>query len=299
MLRIDRAIQATTSVEPGKLALGESQAGPATRTLSIRNDSGADVMYDLTHAPALSTGPNTFTPSFVTGFATVSFSANPVIVPAGSVATVDVTITANTGLADRSLYGGYIVITPRGGEAVRVPYSGFKGDYQSIQVVKPTVLVRPDKQPSLPLPWLATLVGDATKCPAPNDFVLLDPTGVLTSGFCNRSSGATFTLKDGDVPYVVAHLDHESRLVRMEVRDALTGKDWHRALELPYFARNGTATSFFGFSWDGVTVAGNRLYTVPNGKYQIVLTVIKALGDGSNPADVETWTSAVITIARP
>jgi len=85
----------------------------------------------------------------------------------------------------------------------------------------------------------------------------------------------------------------------MEVVDANTGKDWHRALQIPYLARNSGATSFFTFTWDGSTFAGNKTYAVPNGQYKIVMTVLKALGDESNPADIETWTSPVITIARP
>ncbi len=138
MLRIDRAILATTSVDPGKLALGESQAGPATRTLTIHNDGPTDVTYTLSHTPALSTGPNTFTPAFLTGFATATFSVPSVLVPAGSSTTVDATITANAALANKSMYGGYLVISGSNGETVRVPYAGFKGDYQSIQVLVPT-----------------------------------------------------------------------------------------------------------------------------------------------------------------
>jgi hypothetical protein len=38
---------------------------------------------------------------------------------------------------------------------------------------------------------------------------------------------------------------------------------------------------------------------VPNGQYVVKITVLKALGDDDNPAHVETWTSPVITIARP
>src|SRR6185369_11018158 len=86
MLQIADAVQATTRIEPSKLALGESQAGPATRTVTLTNSGSAAVTYDLTHTPALSTGPNTFTPSFLTGFAAVSFSAPSVTVPAGGTA---------------------------------------------------------------------------------------------------------------------------------------------------------------------------------------------------------------------
>ncbi len=35
MVDIDDAINATTAIVPGKLSLGESQAGPATRTLTL------------------------------------------------------------------------------------------------------------------------------------------------------------------------------------------------------------------------------------------------------------------------
>ena len=76
-------------------------------------------------------------------------------------------------------------------------------------------------------------------------------------------------------------------------------------LDLPYVARNIVGppffvnTSFFAYSWDGTTVAGNRTHTVPDGQYVVKLSVLKALGDASNPADWETWTSPVITIHRP
>ena len=52
-------------------------------------------------------------------------------------------------------------------------------------------------------------------------------------------------------------------------------------------------------TWDGTTAAGQKSYTVPNGQYRVTFTVLKALGDESNPSDVETWTSPIVTIARP
>ena len=41
------------------------------------------------------------------------------------------------------------------------------------------------------------------------------------------------------------------------------------------------------------------IYTVPDGMYVMRLSVLKALGDDSDPAHWETWTSPVITIDRP
>jgi minor extracellular serine protease Vpr len=271
MLDIATAIEATTSVTPSKLALGESEAGPATRTLTLRNRGAQAVSYTLSHAPALSTGPNTFVPAFFTGFAAVEFSSGSVTVPAGSSATVDVTITANPGLADRSQYGGYLVATGDDGSVTRVPYAGFKGDYQSIQALTPT---------PFGFPWLASLEGDS---------------------YVNRPDGHTFSLQDGERPSVILHLDHQVRELRIEVRDANTGRQWHRAFDLQYVARNSTPTGFFAFDWDGMTTRGRgaKSQAVPNGTYVLELSVLKALGDASNPDHWETWTSPAFTIARP
>jgi hypothetical protein len=192
-----------------------------------------------------------------------------VTVPAGGTATVDVTITPNAALADRSQYGGYIVFTPQGGEAVsRVPYAGLKGDYQLIQVLVPT---------ANGFPWLAKINGPS---------------------FVNQPGGATYTMVGDDIPYFLLHLDHQSRLLKMEVFDT-AGKSWHRAYQQEYVGRNSGAATFFSFSWDGVTTGSNKTYTVPNGQYVMKVSVQKALGDSTNPAHTETWTSPVITVARP
>jgi minor extracellular serine protease Vpr len=267
MLDIPGSILATTKIEPGKLSLGESEHGPVTRTLSIKNDAGHTVTYNLTHAPALSTGPNTFTPAFFTGFAAVAFSAPSITIPAGGTATVDVTVTANPGLGDRSLYGGYIVFTPQGpGQVYRVPYAGFKGDYQSIQVLTPaSPFGNPILRPSLSF--------------GPNDPITFNPDA-------------------GEVAWIIFHLDHAVRRLRMEVFDAHSGRAWHRAFDDQYWGRNAGPTSFTGLAWDGSTAAGKRVHALPNGQYVLKFSVLKALGDDSNPAHWETWTSPVITIAR-
>ena len=270
MLDIDDAILATTRIEPGDIALGESQAGPVTRTLSVENSAPVTVTYDLSFSPALSTGPNTFTPGFLTGFPEVSFSAPSIAVPPSGSASVNVTITANPGLPDRSLYGGYIVLTPQGGGQVyRVPFAGLKGDYQSFTVLTPT---------PAGFPWLAKLVG---------------------TSYVNQPAGGTFSLVGNDVPFFLVHLDHQSSKMRMEVFDATSGKPWHRAFEDHYLPRNSTATSFYALAWDGRTFSGKKVYQVPDGQYVMKLSVLKALGDDNNPAHWETWTSPVITIDRP
>ena len=269
MLDIDDAILSTTKIEPAKLSLGESERGPSSHTLSIENNAGEDVTYDLSYVNALSTGPNTFTPSFFLSSATVSFDSSSVAVPAGGSASVTATINPATGPAG-GMYGGYLVFTPQGGgEAYRVPFAGYVGDYQARQVLAPT---------SFGLPRLGHCIGNLCS---------------LLAG------GATFTMVGTDIPSILVHLDHQSRLMRMEVFDATTGRAWHRAYEEQYLARNSTSTGFFAYAWDGTTVGGKKTYTVPDGQYVIELSVLKALGDADNPAHWETWTSPVITIDRP
>jgi subtilisin family serine protease len=276
MLQIADALTGTVTVQPGKLSLGESQAGPATRTLTVANDGSSAVTFDLLHEPALAT-LGTYTISYFNSPASVSWSAGSLTVPAGGSASIDVTISPNATLADRAIYGGYLVLVPQGGgREVRVPYVGLKGDYQSIQAIVPT---------ANNYPWLARLV---------------------SGSYVNQPGGATYTLQNGDIPYFVIHFDHQVQR-ELEVRDAATGQPvhpvFHNAYEEDYLPRNSTATSFFAFPWDGTRLHSNggklKVKEVPDGQYVVVVKALKALGEASNPAHWETWTSPVVTIDRP
>jgi hypothetical protein len=264
MVQIDKAILSSVKVDPPKLSLGESQNGGSTQTVTVQNDGADPVTYDLSAVQALSTGANEFSVGFSTSNASVAFSAPSVTVPAGGSASFNATITPPTG-PNLGIYGGYIVLTPQGGGQVyRVPYAGFIGDYQAKVVLTSA---------GAGFPWLAnsTLSG-------------------------NLAGGGTFTMTGDDVAYFVLHLDHQARKLELDITDANSGKSWHEAFEWNYTIRNSTSTGAFVLTWDGVTVAGNKAYLVPNGQYRATLTVTKALGDSTN---TETWTSPVITIARP
>lgn len=110
----------------------------------------------------------------------------------------------------------------------------------------------------------------------------------------------SFTLANGDLSYVFVHLDHQSRIFKLEAFNAVSGKSIGTILQLDYMIRNSTTTGYFAFAWDGTTtIKKNKVYTAPNGQYYIKLSVLKALGNSKNPADCETWTSPVFDIARP
>lgn len=95
------------------------------------------------------------------------------------------------------------------------------------------------------------------------------------------------------------HFDHHAAHLQVEVLDANTGKSWHRAIDEMYLPRNNTSTGFYAFAFDGFTVGGKKVYEVPNGEYVLSVSVLKALGDESNPLHWESWTSPRFTVLRP
>ena len=285
MMDIVGAIDATTTVEPSEISLGESQRRPFKQKLKVKSDKRGPVTYDLSHEPALATGPFTFVQapglSYYAAVADVSFRKTTVTVGGRGRGhdddEVELTITPpdDTQLEDRGLYGGYIVLTPRdGGAPLRVPYAGFKGDYQAIQVLAPTVNG---------FPWLAQIEG----------------------GFYNnRPDGATFTLVGDDIPFFLIHLDHHSEEVLLEALDAASGKVVGRVSLDEWVTRNSSPTGFFAFTWDGDVFKKDpsrpsQWSSVKNGDYVVRVSVTKALAEKRNKDHVETWTSPVITIARP
>jgi len=270
MVQIDKAILSTTKITPAKISAGEGQAGPYKQKLTIENKAQTAVTYDLSYVNALSTG-GVITPTFWDSDASVSFSKSSVTVPSKSAATVTATIYPASGPTNGQ-YGGYIVFTPRDdGQVYSVPFAGFVGDYQGIQVLT---------SGGYGFPWLALLYnGSYYKAP--------------------EAWTWTYTMQAGNVPYFFVHCDHQSRLIRFEVFDAISGQAWHRFYEQSYVPRNSISTSYFYFPWDGSTFTGGKTYTVPDGQYIVKISVLKALGNQDNPADWETWTSPTIVIDRP
>jgi subtilisin family serine protease len=282
MVQIVDAINSTTRVTPGKLSLGEVESGSVTRTLTIRNLGNASETYTFSHVAAPAT-TGTFTVSYFNAPSLVSFSSPSVTVAPGSSASVNVTITPNAGLADLAQFGGYVVVrNSEGATVARVPYAGFKGDYQGIVALAPT---------TFGFPWLARLVG---------------------TNYVRQTDPSTFTLQGGDIPYFLVHLDHPVAKLQFEVLNASNNRPVHpvfnKFVDLEYVGRNSTATGFFAFAWDGTRIHSNMdngngdnslFKTVPNGSYVVRIRALKALGNENNPAHWESWTSPVITLARP
>jgi minor extracellular serine protease Vpr len=294
LAQVDRAVLTPASVSPMKLSIGEGIGGSAKFT--VDNKARFPITYDLSGVTTVANGPSAnpaavypFNFAFLLGDNGVQLSAPSITVPARGKATFDVNIAPNALLPDQSLYGGYIVLAPRGGGiTLRVPYAGFKGDYQSLPVL--------------------TSAG----CDLPAVFQLSE-TGsddCLGDGI-NRlgPSGATFTLQGGDVPILLYHLNHQVRKLNLQVFTPAgdpVGKKRNFVDQQEFLGRNSSAGSLFEFDWDGTRsqnkdgkTRSDRRPIVPNGTYVLKLSVLKALGDEDNAAHWETYTTPPITLARP
>jgi len=285
------AVQASSWVTPSKFSLGEGGGGSAQ--LTITNAGSTPVTYDVSHVSTIGTGPVAganypYTFGYFGAPNAASFSASHVTVAPGSTATLTVTIAAAAGAPDKSLYGGYVLLTPTdGGTTLSVPYVGFKGDYQSLQVLTSAGC-------GLPAVFrLNPSAGDA--CLGP---------GAQRLG----AAGASFTLRGTDIPIVLFHLNHQARRLNVQIYKA-DGSPVHPvfnyATQLEYLGRNTAPTSFFEFDWDGTRSHdngggnGDHRKPVPNGTYVLKVSVLKALGNAADGADWETFTSPPITLARP
>lgn len=298
MIDIVAAIESPLHVSPGKLSLGEGEAGPHAVRLTLRNDGGEAVTLTPSFVNALSSsrsiaqtgtatapGPNPGLGLFL-GNANVGFGTTEVTVPAGGVATLDAVVTPATA-PENAMYGGYIVLTPNGGgETVRVPYAGFVGDYQAIQPLDGHIIQTAEGLFLSGFPWLTRLVG---------------------TSYQNLPDGGTFTLEDGDVPYFLVHFGHHVKRLEFQVVNASNDRPVHPVfsnfVEVDDIGRNATRTQFFALTWDGTRFhsAGNAelFKVVPNGDYKVNIRALKALGDPSNPDHWQVWTSPTVTIARP
>lgn len=269
MLQIDKAILSDVFVETPKLALGESTGKAVSETLSIRNNTGRRITYALSHVEAISTGGNTYSPSFYLGEDDVTFQKDTVTLSPKGVTKVRVSIAPDPTLPDGTIYGGYIILTPvnNDGPVLRVPYAGYKGDYQAKTVLAPT---------PYEFPWLAR---------------------AADGSYYRMGDGAVFTMADGDLPYVLFHLDHQSSRLRIGVRPA-SGGSVSYFLDQEYMGRNSQPTGFYAVGFDGIVMQGKKERTVADGDYVFVIEVLKPLGNAKSADHWETWTSPVFTIDR-
>ncbi len=285
MIDIDDTILSTTSVLPGKLSLGESQGGPVERTLTLTNAAETDVTYATSFDDGISTHRNPDAPSYAWAESVVDMPAS-VTVPAGGSVDVTVSIAPGSGL-NLAQYGGWLFFTPEEGAALSVPFAGFAGDYQALELF--------GDLGDLPLPAMGVLLGCdrfiGADCVAGGEYDL-------------APTGHSYTMADGDIPQVILHMEHPAQRLTIEVIETVQGKKGavEKVATLvhdePYVGRDSAGISVR--VWDGrvPTTNGKSTRAVGDGVYQLRVTALSPMGDPANPDHVEVWTSPEFRVDR-
>jgi len=268
------SIQSKVVITPSNLALGASTSVLTSRTLTLTNSGAEAVTYTLGSVDAINIF-GTFKPIPYPAKTNVTFSSSGVTVPAGGSASVNVTIDApDSEYDDETVYGGYLTFSSSK-QTLRVPFLGFKGDYQAVQA-----LLRPT---------LAYLDSDSGKV-YPQD------------------ENTLFTLERDDKPSLAYKLAYPAQRVEIEVLDGNTYLPLFRLGSLadvtPDVGRDQSSTAVNVFTWDGSIKAAQIeqglpvTKTVGNGRYVLRIRVLKVLGDPNIPAQFETYASAPFFILK-
>lgn len=290
MLDIVAAHNNTVRITPNKLSLGESSTfAKRNKVLVVKNTGATRQVYNVFHSPALTVGGTTWAPAVSAATATMTINGQDadaaslqVVVPPFSEVELNVEVTPPAGAADKAQYGGYVYLESTTGHDLVVPYSGFKGDYQSIQVLGNLIIG-----------------GTSYNFPA----LLDDKEGYFYEEGEVMPAVPDFTMTPDDQPYVLAQLSHQSRRISLDVLDS-AGNLLETVAEYDYVGRDctnnlnlvsATCGAYSSFGWDGVFSDGR---VAPNGLYKLRLRVLKALGDESNPADTEVYVSQSFAVLR-
>lgn len=300
------ALQTGARITPSKLSLGESDSFPTrTKILVLRNNGPLKQTFTVRHLPAVALGGTIQTPALSTAAATMTVNGTATTTSAGptitlapfSTAELTVTVTAPTAPA-LGQYGGYLSLTSDTSTNLTVPYAGFIGDLQKV--------------PVLTNARFGSYVADFP--------ILVDPVADYEEGgylweesevpTAEQQIIYTFrevTVGEGedaqqviDQPSLLIHFGFQARRVTFELLNA-NGDAVDTLDTWNYQGRNGDESvgpgldAYDTFAWDGKRSDGSN---AANGQYRLRVRVLKALGDESNPAHYETYTSQLFTIQR-
>lgn len=270
LIQIDDAIQSAITVHPSAIALGEVTA-PVQHSVTLSNTSSAPVTYDVTVVDAEGYSGSLYTPVATATSSVFSFNNTTLLVPAGGSTQLDFTLTADAAAPNGTMFGAFVVLTPQGGgQILRVPVMGYKGDYQA-----------------------ATTLGPADKS--------YPFAGRLSNGsYVKLNAGESLPIGTG--PAVLAHFEMGAQKFQVEVFDATGTKSYGFAVNRDHVQRNSASSgpnAFSAFTWDGTLLVDKGTSKVVPGDYVMRIRALKPLGDENNPAHWESFTSSVFTLTEP
>lgn len=265
LLDLPAAINAVTTAEPSKLSLGESEQGSVTETITVTNSSNVPRNYDLSAFTGVVATDHVLD-FWLPETTNVTFDRPTVTVEASSSATFSVTITAPDDVPDGTIYGGFIELSPQTSDSnmVRIPFAGFKGDYQDL----PALGVAPfltDTDSTV------TVDGDP-----PNVPIYLSEVEAI-------EPGQQYTMAGSDVPTFAFGLQHQAQRVTAEIipQGTLSWLGAQPGFRIDLVPRSQPGNVFV-FGVGDIDASG-----LPDGRYIIRITIVKAGGNPSNPDHLE------------
>jgi len=248
-----RAITANQRVLPEKIALGALKGGESVeRTVVVENLGDKAQTYRLSAVGG--------------GALPAIISATPAAlqVPARQTGRMRLRITVPTALPDSALFSGWIDVSDSTGEVVaRIPYLGYKGNYQAKTALDPLIFG---------LPWLARLDGQW----------LRKSTEIEIRPNCTC---------DGKYAWIIFSLARQPQDLRLEIREPATGRRWGNAFRVQYVGRSDGG--FELYLWDGTN---DKTRQVPAGTYVLRLMALRPMGDPDNPAHWDVWNSGKVKV---
>ncbi|MGO4956742.1 S8 family serine peptidase [Luteococcus sp. Sow4_B9] len=273
MMQLDRALLTQQHVTPSSISLGESEAGPVTVTLNLRNDSKRPTVYTFANEGSVGS-VGTSDPSFDVLDAQVDLPKR-VVVPPRKTKKVEVTITAPADAPNGYIYGGWIVASSATGATLNVPYMGMAGDYQAVDVLN---------APDGSTPCLGEMVG---------------PKDARKPVCLPEQEGLSFSMAEDNQPMPVFRLEYPTEKVQMVVHRAnADGSQAELVGVAAEFEHEGRVVGDVGLAWDGsYLTTGSAPYRarVAAGSYILEIKALRALGDAENPEHWQSWTSAPFT----
>ncbi|KAJ1305221.1 hypothetical protein OPQ81_000250 [Rhizoctonia solani] len=330
LLNAYNAIKNTGSLLPAELLLNDTAYLKEEHTLVVRNDGKNEITYTFTHVPAGSintmngTQANLGPLDLLNTSAAVTISPTKVIVPAGSFASINVTIKPPTDLNTTRfpVYSGYIRATSSDNSTLHSTYIGVAARLKDMKVIDNTAAYFGDVQ----LPVMMDAVGNpipsngsamftlnGTDTPI-NIFRLLAGSPLIQFDLIDSEVNATIGQRraeyEGKVNAVKDPSPHTAPLKRsawdwlffnraQAAGPFSTIKSLGILTREPYSARNSAAntTAEGGYYLFRIYEFANGT-AIPDGSYRVFFRALKITGDPNQERDYETWTSPKIIVRR-
>lgn len=304
MVDIVAAYGNTVSATPSKLSLGESDTfATRNKVIVLKNTGPRREVYTAYNYPALTLAGTTLAPAPNQKYATMTLNGQSadtdagveVVVPPFSQMELNVVMTPPADAPDHAQYGGYVLLQSATSPNLVVPYSGFKGDYQTLQSLGDLIIG--GTKYNAPL-----LADDAKDALYPEGAALPDmPDYTFKDVEVTSSDGSKDTVMDA--PYLVVNFAHQIRTLTFDLLNE-DGAVVQTLRQSDYLARNctndlskasATCDAYDLLRWDGKLTGGKE---APAGVYSLRVRALKPLGDVSNPAHTEVYTSQKFRVVR-